>query len=225
MQYRVLHPSEVGQSGKMLKAQQAASRVVTMLDREMFWKVCRHQSPDPHTQLSRHRFLRIGVAITRAHTLNPCPPWKVSVAEIEEMRRRGMPADAVRVREPLVKKMREQRLKVARPIVAIFPTEQWPFTHSTSSAKSWPLIHRIVTICHNFQPRKNRQRLVHTLKPAPWIFLNPSTDRMRIDRASTALAKIESQTRNRMVGTTFGGARRPGVKNSKPEPGPKPQTR
>jgi hypothetical protein len=39
MQYRVLHPSEVGQSGKMLKAQQAAGSVVTKLDREMFWKV------------------------------------------------------------------------------------------------------------------------------------------------------------------------------------------
>ena len=39
MQYRVLHPSEVGQSGKMLKAQEAASSVVTKLDREMFWKV------------------------------------------------------------------------------------------------------------------------------------------------------------------------------------------
>jgi hypothetical protein len=42
---------------------------------------------------------------------------KVSVAEIDEMRRRGMPADAVRVREPLVKKMREQRLKVIYSII------------------------------------------------------------------------------------------------------------
>lgn len=58
MQYRVMHPSEVGQSGKMLKANLAASAVVTKLDQEMF--------------------------------------WKVSVAEIEEMRRRGMPSDAVR---------------------------------------------------------------------------------------------------------------------------------
>ncbi len=38
--------------------------------------------------------------------------WRVTAAELEEMRRRGMPADAVRVRDATVRELREARIRV-----------------------------------------------------------------------------------------------------------------
>ena len=38
--------------------------------------------------------------------------WRVTAAEMDEMRRRGMPPDAVRVRDATVRELRDARIKV-----------------------------------------------------------------------------------------------------------------
>jgi hypothetical protein len=38
--------------------------------------------------------------------------WRVTAAELEEMLRRGMPSDAIRVRDATVRELKEARIKV-----------------------------------------------------------------------------------------------------------------
>jgi len=74
LQWRLLSPNEVGLSGQITRAQRAAKKDFTLLDRERFWKISRK--------------------------------------EIDELKRRGVRSDIVRIIEPATRELQEARLQV-----------------------------------------------------------------------------------------------------------------